>query len=301
MSARLVLDAKDIVGESLVWDDRRNRLVWVDIIGRRVHAFDPESGDHRIWRMPFRPTSIALREDGDAMLCSERHICRWDWDGDPVPLVEVEPHLPMNRLNEGAAGPDGALWIGSMHQNIADDDSPADIPAPTGRLYRYGPDGVLAQVSDDLFGISNTLVWPEPGLLVVADTLENALFRYRIGPAGRLGRREPFASGLDRGLPDGSCTDADGRVWNARVVGGHAVACIGTGGTLERYVDLPCAWPTSCTFGGSDLGTLFVTSARFTMSREHLEEAPWEGGLFAVPSAGKGRPPCRYRDLRQGG
>jgi sugar lactone lactonase YvrE len=294
MAARLVFDARDIVGESLLWDDRRHRLVWIDIIGRRVQALDPETGAHRLWPLPFRPTSISLREDGDAMLCSERHICRWDWESDPVPLVEVEPDLPMNRLNEGAVGPDGALWIGSMHQNIAEDDGPADIPEATGRLYRYTPDGVLSQVTDDLFGITNTLVWPDPDILVVADTLENALYRYRIGHDGRLGPREVFAQGLDRGLPDGSCTDASGRIWNARVVGGHAVACIGKDGTLVEYVGLPCSWPTSCAFGGSDFGTLFVTSARFTMSREHLEEAPFEGGLFAVPSSSRGCAPNRF-------
>jgi sugar lactone lactonase YvrE len=294
MQAQLVLDARDIVGESLVWDDRSNRLVWIDIIGRRVHAFDPDSGDHRIWTMPFRPTSISLREDGDAMLCSERHICRWDWISDPVPLAEVEPDLPMNRLNEGAVGPDGALWLGSMHQNIADDDSPAEIPAATGRLYRYTPEGQLTQVSDDRFGIANTLVWPEPDMLVVGDTLENTLYRYGIGADAKLGPREVFAAGLERGLPDGSCTDALGRVWNARVVGGHAVACLGIGGALVGYVDLPCSWPTSCTFGGRDLDILFVTSARFTMSAAHLEERPFEGGLFAVRPEVRGRPANRF-------
>lgn len=294
MTARLVFDAQDTVGESLVWDDRRHRLVWIDIIGRRVHALDPDTGDHRLWPMPFRPTSIALRADGGAMLCSERHICRWDWEGDPVPLVEVEPGLPLNRLNEGAAGPDGALWLGSMHQNIAEDDSPADIPAATGHLYRYAPDGTLARVTDDLFGITNTLVWPEPDVLVVGDTLANALYSYPVGAGARLGARAVFAEGLARGLPDGSCTDAAGEVWNARVVGGSAVACLARDGTLQRYLDVPCSWPTSCAFGGAKLDTLFVTSARFTMDAAHLAQAPHEGGLFAIDGAGVGRLAWRF-------
>lgn len=294
MTATLIFDAKDIVGESLIWDDRRNRLVWIDIIGRRVHALDPATGDHRLWPMPFRPTSIVLRADGDAMICSERHICRWDWQGDPVPLIEVEPDLPMNRLNEGAVGPDGALWIGSMHQNIAEDDGPAEIPAATGHLYRYSADGTLTRVTQDRFGISNTLVWPDPGTLIVADTLENTLYRYAVGAAGQLGNRQVFAGGLDRGLPDGSCLDASGRVWNARVAGGHAVACFGRDGALVACHDLPCSWPTSCIFGGPDLATLFVTSARFTMDAAHLDAAPFEGGLFAIEAAGTGRPANRY-------
>ncbi len=293
MTARLIFDARDMVGESLLWDDRRNRLVWIDIIGRRVHALDPMTGDHRLWPLPFRPTSISLRADGDAMLCSERHICRWDWQGAPVPLIEVEPHLPMNRLNEGAVGPDGALWLGSMQQNIGDDDSPKDISEATGRLYRYGPDGKLRQMSEDRFGIANTLVWPERDILVVGDTLQNTLYQYRIGADG-LGPRQVFAAGLDRGLPDGSTTDATGRVWNARVVGGYALACLETDGRLAGYHALPCSWPTSCAFGGVGLDRLFATSARFTMSAEHLQAEPQEGGLFEISTTARGKPPNRF-------
>ena len=53
-------------------------------------------------------------------------------------------------------------------------------------------------------------------------------------------------------------------------------------GSFDRVIGLPCSWPTSCAFGGEDFGTLFVTSARFTMSAEHLTANPQEGGLFAV-------------------
>lgn len=293
MTAQLILDAQDMVGESLLWDERRGRLVWIDIIGKRVHALNPVTGDHRLWPLPFRPTSISLREDGDAMLCSERHVCRWDWQGDPVPLIEVEPDLPMNRLNEGAVGPDGALWLGSMHQNIGEDDSPRDIPEATGRIYRYSADGQLRQMADDLYGIANTLVWPEPDLLVVGDTVQNTLYQYRIRPDG-LGPRRVFAAGLERGLPDGSTTDAAGRVWNARVVGGYALACLEGDGRLAAYHDLPCSWPTSCAFGGAGLDRLFVTSARFTMSAEHLLTAPQEGGLFDLPTTACGKPPNRF-------
>jgi sugar lactone lactonase YvrE len=55
-------------------------------------------------------------------------------------------------------------------------------------------------------------------------------------------------------------------------------------------VDLPCSWPTSCTFGGPDLATLYITSARFTMTAAHLADNPQEGGLFALNPAVRGRP-----------
>jgi sugar lactone lactonase YvrE len=136
MDARHVFAAQDVVGESIVWDDRNGRLVWVDIIGRRVHALDPASLDHRLWPLGGRPTSIGFCADGGAILGMERHLCSWDWQVTPVPLIEVEPDHPDNRLNKGVVGPDGAFWLGTMLNNINDDDGPRDILAATGQIYR---------------------------------------------------------------------------------------------------------------------------------------------------------------------
>lgn len=294
MMTELVFDAQDVVGESVLWDDRRERLVWVDIIGRRIHALDPTTGAHRLWLIEARPTSIALCLDGSALVGTERHICAWSWHGEPRPLVEVEPDLPDNRLNEGAAGPDGAFWVGSMQQNIAPDDSPRDITAAAGRLYRYAPDGRLSQVSDDLYGIANTLVWPEPNRLVVADTTKNSLFQCSLRPDGRLGPRDILSEGFDRGLPDGSCMDAEGGIWTARVAGGACLTRTGPDGQVDRVADLPCSWPTSCTFGGPDLDKLYVTSARFTMASAHLAAHPLEGALFALKPGVSGCPAHRF-------
>jgi sugar lactone lactonase YvrE len=294
MDVRLAHAAQDIVGESPVWDDARRRLAWVDIVGRRIEVLDPATGEHRIWPIAARPTSLALRSDGDALVGTERHICRWGWSGEPQPLVEVEPLVPGNRLNEGAVGPDGAFWVGSMHQNIRDDDGPAKIPAATGRLYRYAPDGRLSQVSEDLFGIVNTLVWPAPDLLVTADTLADALYAYRVGEGGRLSDRRVLLEGFGRGLPDGSAVDAEGFVWTARVAGGGCLTRTAPDGRIDRVVELPCSSPTSCAFGGEGLATLFVTSSRFGMTPDHLAANPQEGGVFALDAEVAGRPAHRF-------
>ncbi len=55
-----------------------------------------------------------------------------------------------------------------------------------------------------------------------------------------------------------------------------------------QLIELPASWPTSCTFGSTDLSTLYVTSARFTMTNDHLDMHPLEGGLFAVEGVGRG-------------
>lgn len=292
----LIHDARNIVGESAVWDDRHARLVWVDIIGRRIHALDPETCAHQSWQTPGRVTSIGLRADGGAIVGLEREIALWDWDGPFRTICEIEPDIPDNRLNEGAVGPDGAYWVGTMQNNIGPDDGPRDITRDSGRLWRLAPDGALSAVSEDLFGITNTLVWPTPDRLITVDTLKNAQYSYTVDPAsGRLTDKRLVSEGFPRGLPDGSCLDSEGMIWTARVAGGACLTRMTPEGALLDVIDLPCSWPTSCAFGGPDLKTLFVTSARFTMTPEHLLAQPQEGGVFAFHSTVAGKPAMRYR------
>jgi sugar lactone lactonase YvrE len=287
--AALIFDARDVVGESIVWDDRRRRLVWVDIIGRRIHRLDPESGVHEGWPMPDLVTSVGLRRDGGAVVGLRKEIALWDFDGPPRTVATIEAYKPGTRLNEGVVAPDGSFWVGTMANNIGPDDAPLDIAGDEGRLYRLGPDGGVTSLSDDRFGITNTMVWMPDGRFVTADTMKNVLYSYRWNDsARRLDDRHRYFEGFARGLPDGSCIDAEGFVWNCRVVGGGCLVRIAPDGTLDRVVDLPCSWPTSCTFGGADLDTLFVTSARFTMTPEHLAANPAEGGLFSLRPGARG-------------
>lgn len=283
MTVNLILPAENIVGESVIWDDANQRLLWIDIIGKTINTLEPETGAFRSWPTPDFVTSIGLRKDGGAVVGLTREICLWDFEGRFTPLASIESDPPGNRLNEGVVGPDGAFWVGTMQNNINPDGSPVDITENTGRLYRCTVDGQVVPLSDDLFGITNTLVWTTDGDLITADTLRNELYRYSYDPeTQRLSDRRTILSGFDRGLPDGSTMDADGFVWNCRVVGGGCVARIDPDGRIDRVIDLPCSWPTSCTFGGKNLDILYVTSARFTMTAEHLMANPMEGGVFSV-------------------
>jgi sugar lactone lactonase YvrE len=281
--AKLVFDAQNTVGESLVWDDRAGRLVWVDIIGRRIHGLDPGTGAQESWQMPDLVTSVGLRKDGGAIVGLRKEVALWNFGGPLQRLAAIEPELPSNRLNEGVVAPDGSFWVGTMANNIGPDDAPVDIPGDAGRFWRVDAAGQVSLLSDDGFGITNTCAWLGDGRFVTADTMKNELYSYRWDQTRqRLDHRRTFFAGFPRGFPDGSCIDAEGHLWNCRVAGGSCVARIAPDGSLDRVVELPCSWPTSCAFGGKDLDILFVTSARFTMTAAHLAANPQEGALFAV-------------------
>ena len=283
MKVEMVIDAKNKVGESIVWDNRKNELYWIDIIDQKIHSYDPATKEQMTWQTPDFVTSIGLRKDSGAIVGLKKQLTLWNFDGHFIPLAEIEPSSPDNRLNEGVVGPDGAYWVGTMQNNINADGTPKNITASTGRLYRCTADGSVVSVSEDKFGITNTFVWTDDGRLITADTLENALYSYRVNiTGGALSDKKIILKDFDRGLPDGSCKDSEGYIWNCRVVGGSCVARVSAEGMVERVIELPCSWPTSCTFGGPDLKTLYVTSARFTMDSAHLVEFPHEGALMAV-------------------
>ncbi len=132
------------------------------------------------------------------------------------------------------------------------------------------------------------MVWLDDGSFVTADTTTNALLAFDYDPGAlTLANPRPFTSPLPRGLPDGSTRDAAGAVYNCRVAGGAGIARIAPSGAVEM-IELPVRSPTSCTFGGPDLRTLYVTSARFGMSEAELAARPAEGALVAVPLASVG-------------
>jgi sugar lactone lactonase YvrE len=289
MTAKLVLDCADIVGESLVYDRHRNALAWVDIIGKRIHRLWLADNRHEVWSTPDFPTSIGLRQDGGAIVGLMKEVALWEFGGPFRTLAKIEPGLPGNRLNEGQVAPDGSFWVGTMQNNFDASGRPTEISGKHGALYRVAPDGTVTRLTPDMFGITNTLVWLDDGRVVTADSPDNVLYAYD-SDGTNLTSRTRFFYDFKTGLPDGSIADSRGRIWNCRVTGG-ALAVIDARGKLVATTPLPCSWPTSCAFGGPDLDRLFVTSARFTMPADHLRDHPLEGGLFAIDPSVVGRPP----------
>jgi len=288
MQITCVAAVANSVGESPVWCNRSNRLWWVDIAGKGVLSYDAQTAAVTRQPMTTFPTSIGLCQQRGFILGMRHDVCLWNGANEFKWLVRPEPLLEHNRLNEGCVGPDGCFWVGTMQDNLADDGSLVEVSDSTGGIYRVTPAGELIQETPTTFGICNTFAWlgetssAAPTRLITADTLTNTLYAYQYNTEqGVIGEPTLFALTFDRGLPDGSCVDDDGYIWNCRVAGGGCVVRFKPNGTVDRVVDLPCSWPTSCTFGGKNLDTLYVTSARIALTPEWLDSRPMEGGLFA--------------------
>jgi L-arabinonolactonase len=142
--------------------------------------------------------------------------------------------------------------------------------------------------------LTNTVAFsPDDRVLYVGDSHVKTIFRYDFDlAAGTIANRRPFAT-VDRGIPDGSCVDADGCLWNAQFDAGQVVRYT-PDGRVDRTIALPVTRPTSCTFGGDDLATLYVTTARFRLSDAEQAAQPHAGGLLALDVGVRGLPEALF-------
>ncbi len=279
----IAVDAGNQVGESPIWDADEQALYWVDIIGKTINRFDPFTSVCKSWATKDFPTAIALlQRGGGAILAEAIGVSLFDFNNQPTPFATPDTMVG-NRLNEGKCDPRGRFWVGSMQTNLNPDGSGKDITAHTGALFRVDPDGSNHRFSEHEFGIANTMAWsPDERFFYFGDTLRNVLFRYDYdADDGRVSNPSVFLERDDLGAPDGSCIDHDGCVWNARF-GASILIRITPAGVIDRKVELPVTNPTSCTFGGADGRTLFVTSARFTLDEETLTANSKEGAVLAL-------------------
>ena len=284
-SIRCVLPWQAIVGESPVWHPEDQSLYWVDIQSRQIHRFHPASGANQTFNLPEIVTCIALRAAGGLVLTLRKHFAFFQPSTSKLErLGEVEPDLPNNRFNDGNCDPQGRFWAGTMDA--------VNWSAPAGNLYRLDPDKTITRSQENVI-CSNGSGWsPDGRKMYFTESFRYTILVFDFDPRmGAISNRLPFVT-LDSnsgGFPDGLTVDADGFVWS-NVVGLGQIRRYDPRGKLERIVQLPVPRATDCTFGGTDLKTLYVTTARETMTVDQLAGAPLSGSLFAIDCDVRGLP-----------
>lgn len=287
-AVEVALDAQAELGESPMWDAAAGRLLWVDILRRRIHRFDPTTGDNETMQISQTVGALSLRESGGLVLALEDGIYLLD-EGATEPHLHaaVERDKPENRLNDGKCDRFGRFWAGSMC-TLADELRPG-----RGALHQIDPDGAVRQRVDGVT-ISNGLDWsPDNGTMYYIDspTRQIAAFDYDPG-TGDISDRRVLAQ-LDVGGPDGMTVDAEGFLWVA-VWGGAAVNRYTPTGELDRIIRIPTGGVTSVAFGGPDLQDLYVTTERFFRTEHELREQQYAGALFRYRSDVPGIPASKF-------
>lgn len=271
-SYEVAVRAEAELGEGPTWDAVTGRLLWIDILGSRLHTYDPATGRRAVRRTEQHIGAVKPRAGGGLVLNLRDGIGLLDPDGG-FRWLHHDP-VAGRRANDAAVAPDGALWTGTMRY----DEAPGG-----GTLSRVTGDGSVDVVLDDV-AVSNGTGWSPDGRLmyyVDSPTRRVDVFDHLDGRI--TGRRTLAEIEESAGFPDGLTVDAEGCVWVA-LWQGSAVRRYTPDGELDRVIELPVPLVTACAFGGPDLSDLYITTARVGLT----EPPALAGSLFVVPGAGKG-------------
>jgi L-arabinonolactonase len=275
MHAELVLDCKNEHGEGIFWNPADGLVWWTDIEGRALWSYDPSTSSSASHEMPERVCCFAPREVGGLIVAYADRVVLFDPETKSETLVtRFEPENPETRLNDGRTDRQGRLVVGGMNEVSGSPDSSV-ICIDSDLSVRTLIDKVSC-ANSTCFSLAGTTMY-------FADTPDREIvaFDYNTN-TGSVSRRRVHASfKAEPGLPDGSCVDAEGGVWNAEWEG-HRVVRVGPEGTIDRVINVPVWKPTCCAFGGPDLDTLFITTSRLMSDEAALKKEPDSGGLFAV-------------------
>ncbi|MFJ3333225.1 SMP-30/gluconolactonase/LRE family protein [Streptomyces sp. NPDC086766] len=279
MTWEAAVRAEALLGEGPTWDPAAGRLIWVDILGSRVHTYDPGSGRRSVRTTGQHVGAAKPRAAGGLVLNLRDGVGLLDPDGS-FRWLHRDP-VPGRRGNDAAVAPDGSLWAGTMRY----DEAPGG-----GTLSRLTGDGSAEVVLDDVT-VSNGTGWsPDGRLMYYVDSPTRRIDVFDHDGERVAGRRRFAVVEEGAGFPDGLTVDADGCVWVALWDGG-AVRRYAPDGTLDRVVELPVPRPTACAFGGTGLTDLYVTTARTGLSAPPA----LAGSLLVLPGAGEGLPQPPFR------
>ena len=275
------------LAEGPLWSSDEQRLYWVDILAPSVHRFDPATGDNKEVVMPRLVSALVPRRDGAFAALTQSGVAAFDFEQGAISaLVNPEADIPDNRFNDGRCDRRGRLWAGTM---------PLDATKPTGSLYVIDPD-LSWRRADTGFSVANGLDWsPDDKTFYFVDSAPGRIYQYDFDiDAGAVSNRRLFAEVPgSSGRPDGLAVDSEGFVWCA-IWDGWCVRRYAPDGRIDREIRMPVPRPTSVAFGGPDLKTLYITTARVRLPSRVLAEAPFSGGLFAIEVPVAGMPPAAF-------
>ena len=229
-----------------------------------------------------------LNESGGFAITNNHGIWLWHGTAEPI-LIASEVDGAKCQMNDCTADSAGRLISGSCFYNPSDS-------YELGKLIQIDTRG-KARVLDDGFELANGLgLSPDGRTLYFADSVARRIYSYDYNPTtGEISRRSVFVQvPITEGLPDGLAVDEEGFVWSAQWYG-SCVIRYDPDGKVRNRVMTPAKQTSSVAFGGSDLDTLFVTSADKSEPMPVMppgydaENGYFGGRLYAFQAGVKGR------------
>lgn len=278
------------LGESPVWDEIHQCLLFVDISGGQINALDQHGHLTGLYESPARIGALALTDKGNLVFTQNAGVAILDRTSLRVTQdSKLAITLSSYRFNDGACDPQGRFITGLMDEGHSRN---------TGKLYRYDA-GLNASVILDSISLPNGLAWSSDGSeLFFVDSVARTVYRARYPANGNgLEQVSVFArTPAELGRPDGLALDVEGNLWVCQF-NSSCLLQYDRHGVLLQALPMPVPRPTSCCFGGPDMRTLYITTARFGMSAAEQADYPAAGNIYSIRLPVPGRPRHRFKEL----
>jgi sugar lactone lactonase YvrE len=296
LTARLVIDAKDKIGEAPAWDHAEQRLLWSDMESGVVHEAraDGTGGwiETKRSRLGVPIAATIPRTRGGLVLAAGTDVLLLDQRGEVAKFARINVDAEKFRFNDAKCDAAGRLWAGTLSH---------DFEVGAASLYCIDPDGAITTALEGLT-LANGLDWsPDGSVFYLVDSLTRCLdaFDFDLISGSLSNRRTVVMLPFGEGGPNGLAVDNEGAIWMA-VTGSGSVHRYAADGRLLARVFIGTPGATSCAFGGADGGDLFITSLGRRMPDVAQtigitpammdNSGPEAGGLFLCRSGVFGRP-----------
>ena len=263
-----------VLGEGPLWHPQRERLYWFDIPRGRMHVCNVLGGQQHSWEFGEAASAAGWVDSESLLVATASGLQKFDLlTGTWETVAQLEADNLATRSNDGRIAPDGSFWIGTMAN---------DMTPKAGAFYRYNAPH-MGQILSPVSIPNATCFSPDGTTAYLADTRKQIIWRWALDESGtpvddcevHINLREENIN------PDGAVCDAEGYLWNAQW-GSWRIARYAPDGSLDRIIELPVAQPTCPAFGGSDLKTMYITSAMQGLSQQELENQPEAGKIISL-------------------
>ncbi len=277
MVVKSILDTQCQLGEGAIWNSKTGELYFIDIEGKKLFTFKESTKKLSIFDVGERIGTVVPTHDPNKVIIPlQNGIFEFDLKSKEKTLLSnPEEKRTKNRMNDGKCDPIGRLWVGSMHLDQTEGDA---------SLYKIERDGTFETMIKKVT-ISNGIAWSlDESKMYYIDTPTGQVQAFDYDrTSGKIINGKPIITiPKTMGYPDGMTIDSEGMLWVALWNGNAVTRWNPNTGELISKIEVPAHNVSSCAFGGENLETLYITSARLDMTDEELKKWPQSGNVFKV-------------------
>lgn len=278
----LAYKANAMLGEGAIWNHKLGLLYWIDIEKKELHVYNPRTKQNKTISTTSRIGTVVPINNFEVLVALEDGVYRLNINTEDSSLFYgMKDILADSRLNDGKCDPAGRFWVGSMHLQQLKGKA---------NLYCLSDQENLTKKIEGVT-ISNGIVWTsDKKTMYYIDTPTLRILRYDYDNMTGAISNPTVAVQIPKelGFPDGMAIDSEDMVWVGMWNGNAVIRFNPKTGKIITKLPVPAHNVTSCAFGGENLDTLYITTARIDMTQKELEKYPLAGSVFKVTPGVKG-------------